>query len=333
VTLDPLATLRWTTEPGAAFEGKGALELSCPPPGEARKEGVPGSVLFSFVPSKDLRGVSVAVWAAHATPLQFQLMERMDGPRYGCLVYCPAQEWQDIRLSLFDFSLDPEGPPSDRITPDPAHVCLLSVVDLSGFLETMAQGNPMLYYEPGAEQTLRLDSVKLLSEAPPGRTGPNLVSYSLPLQNVLFIGGTGLAVLESTDDEGKPALQLSYTVPARTVFGVVHRVRKGDLAGCNALRLRLRSSGQATFGVILEEERGPNQKSNYTTSLVLSGLDGWKTVQIPLSDFKLDEDTTDPDGRLNPECVGTILLIDLSAVGGGNDLRNVLWLQTLEAVQ
>lgn len=334
-TLDPFATLRLTTEPGAAFEGKGALELNCPSyVGQPRKGGAPGSVLFSFLPSADLQAISVAVWTAHAAPLQFQLMESMDGPRYGCIVYCPGQQWQEVKLSLADFSLDLDGPPSERATPDPARVCLMSVVDLSAFLEMMTQSNPMIYYEPGAEQTLRMDNVRLLSRAPaPARAGSDLVSYAFPLRNVFFLGGARVVPEESSDDAGHPALQVAYTVPARTVFAVVHRVRRGDLAGCSGVRVRMRSSGQATFGVMLEEERTSKEKSTYLTTVSFTGLEGFKTVDIPFTDFKLEGNGNDPDGRLNPEKVGSVMLTDFSAAGGGNDLRNVVWLQSLEAVK
>jgi hypothetical protein len=334
-TLDPLATLSLTTAPGVAFEGKGALELTCPPfAAQPRKSGAPGSVLISFLPSPDLKGVSLALWSAQAAPLQLQLMESMEGPRYGCVVYCPGQEWQEVRLGLADFSLDPEGPASDRPTPDPARVCLLSVVNLAAFLETMGQQNPMIYYEPGAEQTVRLDNVKLLSQAPPpARTGNALVSYSLPLRNLLFIGGVRLAMEESSDDEGHPALQLAYTVPARTVFGIVHRIARGDLAGCTGVRLRMRSSGQATFGVMLEEQRSAKEKCTYIATTTFTGLEGFKTVEVPFSSFQLEGGGNDPDGHLNPEQVGMVLLADLSVAGGAEDLRNIVWLESLEAAK
>jgi len=332
-TLDPLATLSLTSEPGAAFEGKGALQLSCPSyAGQPRKGGAPGSVLISFLPSPDLQGISLAVWTAHAAPLQFQLMETMDGPRYGCIVYCPGQEWQEVKLNRADFSLDLDGPPSDRSTPDPARVCLMAVIDLSAFLEMMTQSNPMIYYEPGAEQTLRLDNVKLLSQAPPpALTGNALVSYALPLRNIIFMGGTRLALEESSDDAGHPAVQVAYTVPARTVFGMIHRIRRGALAGCSALRLNMRSSGQATFGVMLEEQRTAKEKSTYITTVTFTGLEGFKTVEVPLADFKLEGNGNDPDGHLNPEQVGMVMLTDFSAAGGAEDVRNVVWLQSLEA--
>jgi hypothetical protein len=81
---------------------------------------------------------------------------------------------------------------------------------------------------------------------------------------------------------------VEYTVPARTILGVVHTLPAKALVGANSIRFRAKSSGTVTLIVALEEKRGEDQKSNYSAAVELTGLAPWKDVTVPMASFHVE---------------------------------------------
>jgi hypothetical protein len=337
-TMDRQATLGVCRDEGVAFTGKGALRLVYTQRPFPQTQGVPdlpGSVLMPVMPVQPKLGaISFALRTTFAGPFACILGEGDNGPRYTAMLWSQANQWQPFTLRLKDFIFDRDGPADPDGKLDPERVAALILVDLRAMLEQSGEANTLFYMEPSGEQTLLLDDLKLteaVPEATPAVPAP-MVSYGLPVKGMAFVGGLNVKLTEDADDAGEPVLKVEYQVPTRTLFAVAYALKPGALSGAGAIQIRLRSSGRATFIVGLEEQRNPGDKSSYNTSFTLSGLDGWQTVTLPLSQFKLDANRADPDGRLDPEQVGMLILGDLSAMAQQMDLRNVLWLDWLTAV-
>jgi hypothetical protein len=337
-TMDRQATLGVCRDEGVAFTGKGALRLVYTQRPFPQTQGVPdlpGSVLMPVMPVQPKLGaISFALRTTFAGPFACILGEGDNGPRYTAMLWSQANQWQPFTLRLKDFIFDRDGPADPDGKLDPERVAALILVDLRAMLEQSGVANTLFYMEPSGEQTLLLDDLKLteaVPEATPAVPAP-MVSYGLPVKGMAFVGGLNVKLTEDADDAGEPVLKVEYQVPTRTLFAVAYALKPGALSGAGAIQIRLRSSGRATFIVGLEEQRNPGDKSSYNTSFTLSGLDGWQTVTLPLSQFKLDANRADPDGRLDPEQVGMLILGDLSAMAQQMDLSNVLWLDWLTAV-
>lgn len=337
-TMDRQATLGVCHDEGVAFTGKGALRLvytQRPSPQTPGVPDLPGSVLMPVMPPQPKLGaISFALRTTLAGPFVCMLGEGDNGPRYTAMLWSQANQWQPFTLRLKDFTFAREGPADPDGKLDPERVAALVLIDLQAMLGQSGEANTIFYMEPPGEQTLLLDDLKLTEAVPepiPAVPAP-MISYGLPVKGMVFVGGLDVKLTEDADDAGEPVLKVEYTVPRRTLLGIAHALKPGALSGAGAIQIRLRSSGKATFIVGLEEQRSPGDKSSYNTSFTLSGLDGWQTVTLPLSQFKLDGDRPDPDGKLDPEQVGMLMLGDLSAMAQQTDLSNVLWLDWLTTV-
>jgi len=341
ITMDKDAKLTQTKDPDTVYAGTGALELSYlqralnPTPGQ---EDLPGMIAIPFPePKAQLKGVSFALAAAHSTAVAVMLSEGDGGPRYATVIWCEAGEWQVPRLGLGSFQHADDSPvdPDGKLTPE--KVTGMALLDMGNLLRAMIEQNPMFYISPPEDQRLWLDEVKLLSKNPeeekPAREGVKLLNdYSMPLRGVLFLGGKSVTVGKDESEQGAH-VKLTYTIPPRTVLGIANLAGAGNLAGAKAIRFRVKSTSTVTMIVNMEEKRGEGDGSNYNAQLTINGLQPWKEITVPISDFHIDEGGLDPNGKLDLDKVDAVVMVDVSAAGAPGDITNTLWLSDLVAVK
>jgi hypothetical protein len=342
-TGDELATLDLLQDPDLAFKGQSCLQLTYTQRdlAEGVDGGMPGSIAYNVSPPQpELKGIRFALATEFNTPLVLIASEGDGGPRYQTMVQSQAGSWQDVRLGLQDFALDPQSPPDPDGKLTPGGITGFLLVDLYQMLHGAMSQVPLFHVEPFRDQHVWLDNFDLLAADPRERPAPVegqvlINDYQLPLTRIFTIGGEQTtASLEDLGEAGH-ALKLSYTIPAGTIMGVSHALATGALAEVRSLRLRARSEQAETFIVALQEDQPeqagqePMEQANYSAMVSLDAGAPYKDIDLPISSFALQQNAVDPDGRLDMSKVNGVMLLDASAMQGAQDHQNTLWLQSL----
>ncbi len=346
-TLDKEATLSVTHEADLVFKGKGSLQFAYPQ--RAVKDGPDAektAALMLHFPTayKDLKTISFAVATFHSTPLAVFVSEGDAGPRYMAIIWCEAGDWHRCTLPLDRFRLVQDGPPDPVGKIVPEKVTGLLILDLGLLLRSEGEREPGLYQAPPEDQTLWLDDFKLLSTAPAPLPEPadgvRLSSYKAPPLGVILLGGKSVTLTDEDDDQGGKALKLEYTLPAHTVLVQGQFLPPDTPPTFTALRFRAKSSGDVTLVLRLQYRGGnPRDVQGFSTMLTVKGMKPWQTITVPVADLKPEGGPGQAGGPAVPaqkvdlSKVDTILLIDLSAAGGDNQIRNTLWLDDMVAVK
>jgi len=340
---DSEATLGTTDDPEVVFAGERSLQVdylqeAVTAGGVGR--GFPGALVVPLVDQfEDLRGISFAIATALSTPIVVNLTEGPEGPRYNCMLWCNSGAWHEYELSLDDFIPDLNGPVDPNGVLDPSQVNVITFLDADGFLRTVAESTPLFYAGPPDEQTLWLDDFRLLGHAPeaPAEEGAGVTigHYAPPLRGFACIGGQDVNAVSEEQADGSYALRVDYGVPPRTLFAIMHLVPPGSLAGMGAIRLQAITNSPATLIVSMEERWGAGEqnKASYYTTVPLESTGDWETLTIPVSSFNLGDDSTDPNGTLDMDLVGTMMVGDGTAAVEDAEVVNSLWLRELVAIE
>ena len=118
-------------------------------------------------------------------------------------------------------------------------------------------------------------------------------------------------------------------------MGVVHQVRPGTLAGVSELRLRVRCTAETTLIVTVEEQRGQDAtvKAEYMTIVQVAAFEPWREVVIPVEDLTPTDQCNDPNGQLDIELVGTIVVADATALVVNEAVTNNLSLDEFVGIE
>lgn len=127
---------------------------------------------------------------------------------------------------------------------------------------------------------------------------------------------------------GKGSLYYIYNVAPKNV-NMLATMRPFELEGMRSLRFRLKCDTASLIGMALREENGARYQ---TTFYCPAGQ--WQQATFDLSEFKLADDSTDPNGRLDLDQLQGMFLADASgylieALGAQQGAR-VLWLDDFE---
>ena len=105
---------------------------------------------------------------------------------------------------------------------------------------------------------------------------------------------------------------LAFTFPQRApeavaqegqMPGIVAANVTADATALQSVSFAVRTSGSTPLVVALNEE----DKSSYLAA-VWSPAGDWHNVELALSDFRLSDDSSDENGRLDPEQINVIVL-------------------------
>lgn len=109
--------------------------------------------------------------------------------------------------------------------------------------------------------------------------------------------------------QGQGALQCAYTAQPGAPFGLT--CQELELTGAKSLSLSFRASAQASLVLTLAEADG----SQYHT--FVTGLGGeWADVKMPLTDFQLQDGSTDENEGLDADQVASLTLQELANMPG-----------------
>ncbi len=342
ISADPAAEIGVTQDPEHVFSGERSLELDyvqAPIRPDVRDWGFPGAI---FLPTPDgaadVGEVAFALKTKLATPIVVILTEGEDGPRYSSMLWSRADTWQQYSLTLDEFTPDLEGPDDPNGKLDPGQVSGLVIADGHSLVRMIAESSPLFHVEPAAEQTLWLDEFAARAgqpEAAPEIDQEPLVRYSPPMRELFTVGGRDVSIASEEQADGAFALRVDYTIPATTLFGVLHSIRPGALSEGSALRFHTRTHRDVTLLVVLEERRGPGETgvSRYQTMVPLEPSDDFEMVTLPLSLFELGDDQTDPNGELDADLVNLLSIVDATAIIENSEVLNTLRLKAPVVVE
>jgi hypothetical protein len=333
-----------TNDPNFVFEGEGSLQLSYslrPVGAEAEHQGLPGAMLLPIpVPFGELQAVGFAVSCQTPTALGVVLPEGDEGPRYVGLVWCEGDQWDEVVLPLSRLQPDHDGPEDPNGRLDPEKVTGIVIIDAGGAFR-MAAADGLFHHEPLDEQTIWLDNLRLLSSDPTSadtELADNVTmlnDFEPPLMGALLLGGENRTVEYDDGPEGGNCIKITYELPGNTLLALAQPIAPGLLEGATSIRLSVKASAQTQLVIALEEGSSePNlQNPSYAHIIEIAPAAPWQTLDIPLSEFRLDVGKADPDGKLTPGKIRSVFIGDASAMADPQKVFNTLWLDDLAVVR
>ncbi len=309
------AVLGLTREPGQAHTGQGALVLRYMP--------AEGSFPLVRVGPLDVLGqpsaLEFALRTDEVSSIRFAV-EEQDGSTYEGYCYSPAAEWIDVRVALGEMILAQDSE-DENGNLDAEQVVAISVMDLCNLPGEVGRA---LGIKQGL-QRMWLDDVKLAHGIAPLRSSQGAggvivddfdgdVACFLPIgaPAVQFVAGPGAG------DEG--ACKLIYRLGGHRWVGLVRSVGHLDLAGLEEYCVKLNALHRARLVAVLEEWDG----SKYETNVELDPETGWIEVALPVTQFILDQGTTDENRQLDLDQVRVLILVvdtfnaSVNAMGEGS---------------
>lgn len=321
-----------TREAASVKSGKGALSWSY--------EITPKTVrVLALQRPIDLTGMkSLRLWVkcSKATSVIVGLGDP-SGASYQANAHCPAGAWQEIAVNLDELTVDePAKDPNGKLDLD--QVNSITVFDIGGFIA-------MFLPDMKGARTMMLDDIGFSSKPVATTTGAGQVTRVVPIHlvdnfessvirwipiSLDLSEGPKFALFDApvaVDKDvptggGKQSLKFSYPRKGKKVHGVMRNLEKVDLGKATTLDLALKCSHDGTFFVAIEEKDG--SRYNMKVDLLLGD---WKSFSWPLSGFTLADDSQDENGKLDPDQIKQITVVDATQLLGSNEADQVhLWI-------
>lgn len=291
-----------------------------------------GQIAAAALPLSDgaaAKMASLGFWvrADQDTPLVLVLQEK-GGGRYTATFTTAKDRWQEVALSTQDFVLsDGAGDPADPDGHlDPETIESVSILDFDQMIFQDAAAAGVLGVTAGA-RAVYLSDFKITDTPAKGpATGTKYVldSFATPQANWAVLNASSSLVTEPLLNAR--ALRLDYNLPSAKAAAAFKRIHKGALAGKSSLSVRLAAKAACQVLVQLEESGGGKYNATLSVPAAPEGVDR----SIPLSEFKAAEDSKDANGKLDPELVTQVTLIDITAMVDAPG-RNTLWIGKIVA--
>jgi hypothetical protein len=324
-------TLKVTAEKGLELENESRLAVT--QDAQQVKSGQGTLSYFYQVAPKAVRGLSlprdmdltgmksVHFWAKcnTSTAMLFAL-DQKSGSNYQAGFYCPAGQWQEVTLNLDELLVD-------DVTKDIAGGLQLNQVkgihfgDLATLFANFVTGLE-------GQRVLWLDDISFSPRPATFTTGyqrgSNSANYVVdnfaspvirwaPL-TINIHGGLSLfdapLQIEPADGGKAAALRYSYKREQNQLHAVLRNLDKVNMGIPTQLNLRLNTTVDGTFMVILEENGG----ARYEQMVQLHAADNWKSLVLPLGGFTLAGDSKDDNGKLDTDKIKTLSVVDISAL-------------------
>lgn len=300
---------------------------------EVQQRGMPGAIMAPLPapPTPAPTCFEFAVKAKLRTPLIVSLGEQ-DGSQYIRAVSVEPGDWRRVKLFLTDFVLE-DNSTDENGRLDGDQIGAVAFVDASFFLvalsEMVAPAGITLPRIDTSENELWLDELKLTDEeAVPSKDMLTDAGGSVPLFIPLVRPDASIERL-ADGLGGKPCWQVKYSVGEKEVAGFWCGTPQGAFAGSAGIHITLKPLLRTMLVLQVKERDG----SEY--NVVLDIPDGQtEDRHIPWPEFRLGDDSTDENGRLDVEQIKEIGLLDLTAVfGGAGGRQNELLLGPVEVMR
>lgn len=313
LSLDAQAQIRWATDKDAAKSGKGALEYHY----TLRQGALP--VLLRQVSIPQAKSFRLFAKVTAATVMVMVLQEQ-DNSRYNAAFFCPKGKWQEVVLSVDDFTLADD-------TYDENSKLDMEQVSAVGFLDAA-----ILFVQsasiPDPERSLFLDDFQALRIPVPtrrrvteidGQRDVTMDTFDTPAHAWIPVTmgekGFGLddaSALEVVTDKaqakvGEGALRYNFTIQPKVIPAAIAFTALPSDA--RSVRFWVKSSTATSVMFGMDEKDG----SRYQVGFYVPA-DIWQEVRVNLDEFQLADDSKDENGRLDPAQVQTVGIVDISAI-------------------
>jgi hypothetical protein len=330
-SIDPAAKLQVTKDqPAVRIAGMGVAEYAY----EVTAGKLAGVMTEANADLSKAKSLRFWLRASTATVLVVTLAEK-DGSNYIAAFSSLPDVWQDISLDLSGFALSDDSQDENNLL-DPGQIASLGLVDVSSFLVDMAAKAPFMIPPELGPRKLWLDDVSVDTEPVlprwetvevNGLQAVRLESFeSMPLQWMMISGGAAkIAYDDQMHTHGNLSLRLTYDLPAGKLVGMLTGPATAPIAKALRLRLSVRSEAATTLMVGLKEKDG----SQYNYPLPVTAGQEMHVADLPLTEFKLGDDSTDENGKLDLGQVSELQIMDMSGILGQPVGHNTLWLDDI----
>lgn len=316
--------VRIVHEPADVHGGNAALQYDY-----TVTKGEASALLVSMPEGVPAGTKSVGLWLKCdvAAPLALMLQER-DGARYVAGFTLPKGQWQEVRLGLGDFALSDmkDDPPDANNRLDIDQVVGVGLVDLGQWLVQADNADllRMLHVVAGPRR-LDVDDFELTSAPLPPAfrvSGAELrvEGFSRPQVSWMVLGDARAAAINGAPLAGR-GVRLTYSQAPGNVAAMFRMVPQRLLAGVESIAFTAACTKPTRLLVQLEERGG----GKYNALVEVPGGSAAQKVSVRLADMAPDNESRDNNGRLDPDQVKSIAIIDPTGIVGGGDGENSLW--------
>lgn len=296
----------------------------------------PGEITVASLPVADgalktMQSMRFWVRADHNGAVVFTVQEK-EGGRYNAMFFAPKDAWQQVELSMRDFTLstDPGAPADPDGKLDPEKINSIAFTDLEQLLAQNPQVATGLGIVKG-DHSLYLSEFEASSGALPDAFSAKpgeyrLDTYGRPQCSWVGIGGGTFSQI-SGDPLGEKGIKVDYHVGPTHLMGALKFIQRRALVGTKYLNLHLASAKACTLILQVEEEGG----GKYNTVIELPGGSTAKDQLFAFSDLKASEDSHDTNAKLDLDQVKQIILIDVSGFVKSAEQDNTVWIGSIVA--
>lgn len=294
-------------------------------------------IALCMIPKESLtkaRAVRFRIRASTATTIGF-LMQEDGGGRFAAVFPASPDGWQEVVLAPGDFTLmDGSSDPKDANGKlDMDRVAGIGLVDIASMLgQAESPEAQALMGVITGPRNIDLDTLTITDEALP----PVIVSApgsivldacNRPQPGWMTVGGVRVSM-----DIGAPldsrCVKATYQQAPGKIAAMVRPLTKGLLTGATGLSFNIASRQGTKVLVQVEETSG----GKYNAMADLTGGEKAEIITLPFSGFTPADDSHDDNGKLNPEQIKSVMIIDVSGMMGGAQQANTLWMNKLKAI-
>jgi hypothetical protein len=309
-------------------EGKGSLKYSY-----AIRKGSANILILPLASTASGPISSFHFWLKpdHSTSFLFAVGAK-GGSRYQSVFSAKAGAWQEVSIGLSDLS-PADGQKGGPKTPAADQIENVGIVDTNSYLIQMfgGQNAPIDFHEgdhsfllsPFAAQGTELAP----SPKPAVGTYPLITTFR-PQLDWMVIGGP--AVEKATGSPlMAPGIKATYKQEKAKIVALMKSISADSLTGAKSIRLSAASKNTASIVVQLEEADG----GKYKATLDIEGGSKLKDYKIDIAEFTQADDSKDSNNKLDLDQVVRVILVDYTALAGGAEGENILWLADLHSVK
>lgn len=290
-----------------------------------------GEVAAAYLPIADgalakMRSLHFWLRSEHPAPIVVTLEEKAGG-RYTAFVF-GRSSWQEVNLGISDFTLstEPDAPKDPDGKLDPDQIQSVAFADLEQFLVQNPQISKLTGVAEGTRALYLSDFLVAPDELPSATAKGNgevrIDEYSRPQVGWGSLGLSDMRV--EAGAVGGKSLRADYHVTPSHVCGMFRKFPAGTLAGTSGLTLHLGSAKPCKLLIEVEKDNG----GKYNTTYDLPGDKTMLTASLAYVSFNLG-DAPDPEGKLSPEHIHQVTIIDLTGMVDPKDQDNTLWITSV----
>jgi hypothetical protein len=292
------------------------------------------------LPFAEFRSLSFELRTDISMPVAVLLSEKKPGGgNYSAVVWSTGTEWQRVILGVSDFAAsDGANDPVDSDHKlDPDQVETLAILDLGQFFSTLAAGgNVPFHVQPhDGPHTISIRGFEISRDPlPPAAAGEEgrggvVDDFRRPIPAWFTPGGA--AFEQHPGEQNGGTLSIHYRQLRDEFIAFQRQLPARDYRGATHLAMDVASDRPAQLMISIAERRIDSKPAaRYNADFFVPGGGKPDHRELALSAFDRDENgPADPDGKLDPQNIQSITILDIS----GESAENTLTLHDLRLVR